>query len=88
MGIGCLNGPKVPKSKLRLPRVTMELDKSVNQSLQGGLEKIYYTSSFITTIIHSFNVISILTNILEIKKISLGFSIIKSIINVDFSSTR
>ena len=45
MGIGCLNGPKVPKSKLRLPRVTMRLDKSLNQNPQGGLEKIDYTSS-------------------------------------------
>ena len=34
-----------PKSKLGLPRVTMELDKSLNQSPQGGLEKISYTSS-------------------------------------------
>ena len=42
---------------------------------------------FITIIIHSFNVISISTNILETKKISFGFSRIKSIINVDFSST-
>ena len=38
----CLNGSK---SKLGLPRVTMELDKSLNQSSQGGLEKIGYTSS-------------------------------------------
>ena len=42
MGLGCLNGPK---SKLGLPRVTMELDKSLNHSPQGGLEKIGYTSS-------------------------------------------
>ena len=44
-----LSGPKVfrtvPKSKLGLPRVTMGLDKSLNQSLQGGLEKISYISS-------------------------------------------
>ena len=49
MGLGCLSGPKVvpngPKSKLGLPRVTMELDKSINQSPQGSLEKIGYTSS-------------------------------------------
>ena len=42
MGLGFLNGPK---SKLRLPRVTMGLDKSLNQGLQGGLENIGYTSS-------------------------------------------
>ena len=42
MGLGCLSGPK---SKLGLPRVTMELDKSINQSSQGGFEKISYTSS-------------------------------------------
>ena len=42
MGIGCLSGPK---SKLGLPRVIMELDKSLNQSPQGGLEKIDYMSS-------------------------------------------
>ena len=42
MGLGCLNEPK---SKLGLPRVTMELDKSLNHSPQGGLEKIDYTSS-------------------------------------------
>ena len=41
MGQVYLNGPK---SKLGLPRVTMELDKSLNQSPQGGLEKIGYTS--------------------------------------------
>ena len=34
-----------PKFKLGLPRVTMELDKSLNQSPQGGSEKIGYTSS-------------------------------------------
>ena len=45
MGLGCLSGPMVPKSKLGLPRVTMGLDKSLNQSSQGGLEKIGYTSS-------------------------------------------
>ena len=37
-----LNGPR---SKLGLPKVTMELDKSLNQSPQGGLEKISYMSS-------------------------------------------
>ena len=42
MGLGCLSGPK---SKLGLPTATMELDKSLNQSPQGGLEKIGYTSS-------------------------------------------
>ena len=42
MGLGRLSEPK---SKLGLPRVTMELDKSVNQSFQGGLEKIIYMSS-------------------------------------------
>ena len=33
------------KSKLRLPRVTTGLDRSLNQSPQGGLENIDYTSS-------------------------------------------
>ena len=42
MGLGCLSEPK---SKLGLPRVTMELNKSLNQSPQSGLEKIGYTSS-------------------------------------------
>ena len=42
MNLGCLSGPK---SKLGLPRVTMGLDKSLNQCPQGGLEKIGYTSS-------------------------------------------
>ena len=42
MSLGCLSEPK---SKLELLRVTMELDKSLNQSPQGGLEKISYTSS-------------------------------------------
>ena len=42
MGQVYLNGPR---SKLGLPKVTMELDKSLNQSPQGGLEKIGYTSS-------------------------------------------
>ena len=37
-----LNGPN---SKLGLPRVIVKLDKSLNQSSQGGLEKIGYTSS-------------------------------------------
>ena len=41
MGLRCLSEPK---SKLGLPRVTMELDKSLNQSPQGGSEKIGYTS--------------------------------------------
>ena len=40
-----LRGLSGPKSKLGLPSVTMELDKSLNQSFQGGLEKIGYTSS-------------------------------------------
>ena len=56
MDLECLSGPKVihngPKEvpngpsipKLRLPKVTMELDKSLNQSPQGGLEKIGYMS--------------------------------------------
>ena len=34
-----------PKSKLGLPSVIMKLDKSFNQSPEGGLEKIGYTSS-------------------------------------------
>ena len=42
MGLGCLSEPK---SKLGLPRVTTELDKSLNQSPHGGLKKIGYTSS-------------------------------------------
>ena len=33
------------ESKLGLPRVTMESDKSLNHSTQGGLENIDYTSS-------------------------------------------
>ena len=37
--------PRAPKSKLGLPRVTIELDKSLNQIFQGGLENIGYTSS-------------------------------------------
>ena len=48
MGQVYLNGPRSlsgPKSKLGLPSVTMELDKSFNQSPQGGLEKISYMSS-------------------------------------------
>ena len=50
MGLGCLSGPEVVPNglsvfKLELPRVIMELDKSLNQSPQGGLEKIDYTSS-------------------------------------------
>ena len=42
MNLGCLSEPK---SKLVLLRVTMGLDKSLNQSPKGGLEKIGYTSS-------------------------------------------
>ena len=34
-----------PKSQLRLPRITMGSDESLNQSLQGSLEKISYISS-------------------------------------------
>ena len=34
-----------PKSKLRLPRVTMGLNEPLNQSSRGGLEKIDYASS-------------------------------------------
>ena len=45
MGLKCLSAPVVPKSRLGLPRVIMELDKSLNQSPQSGLEKIGYTSS-------------------------------------------
>ena len=41
MGLGHLSESK---SKLGLPRVTMELDKSLNQSFHGDLEKIGYTS--------------------------------------------
>ena len=43
MGQVYLNGSRVPK--LGLLRVTMELNKSINQSSQGGLGKIGYTSS-------------------------------------------
>ena len=39
------NGSKVPKFKLGLPRVTMGLNESLNQSSQGGLENIGYASS-------------------------------------------
>ena len=42
MGLRCLSEPK---SKLGLPRITMGLGKSLNQSPQGVLEKIGYTSS-------------------------------------------
>ena len=42
MGLKCLSEHK---SKLGLPRVTTGLDKSLNQSPQGGLEKIGYMSS-------------------------------------------
>ena len=38
----CLSGPK---AKLGLPRATMGLDKSLNQSPQGDLKNIGYTSS-------------------------------------------
>ena len=41
MGLGCLNGLK---SKLGPPRDIIELDKSLNHSPQGGLEKIGYAS--------------------------------------------
>ena len=41
MGLVCLNWPK---SKLVLLIVTMKLDKSLNQSFHGDLEKIGYTS--------------------------------------------
>ena len=43
MGLGCLSGPK---SKLRLPRVTTGLDKSLNQSLQGGSKNVSSMSSY------------------------------------------
>ena len=42
MNLGCLSEPK---SKLGLPKVTMGLEKSLNQSSQGGLKKIGYTSN-------------------------------------------
>ena len=42
MGLGCLSGPK---AKLGLPRAIMGSDKSLNQSLQGGLKKKGYTSN-------------------------------------------
>ena len=55
MGLGCLNGFRVPKwakvylneprSKLGMSKVTMELDKSFNQSPQGCLENIGYASN-------------------------------------------
>ena len=45
-----LNGPKVMpnghKSKLGLRRVTMGLDKSLNQSLRGGSKKVGTVSSY------------------------------------------
>ena len=44
MGLS-LSGPKVSKSKIGLPSVTIELDKSLNQSPHGDLEKRGYTSS-------------------------------------------
>ena len=43
MGLGCLSEPK---SKLGLPRVTTGLDKSLNQSLQGGSRKVSSVSSY------------------------------------------
>ena len=42
MNIGYLSEPKY---KLGLPRVKMEFNKPLNQSPQGDLEKIDYTSS-------------------------------------------
>ena len=49
MGQVYLNGPnmegKKPKSQLKLPRITMGSDESLNQNLQGDLEKISYMSS-------------------------------------------
>ena len=45
MGLRCLSGSMVPKPKLGLPRVTMGLDKSLNQSLKCDLEKISYMNS-------------------------------------------
>ena len=42
MVLRCLSEPK---SKLGLPRVTIGLNKSFNQSSHGDLEKIGYTSS-------------------------------------------
>ena len=36
---------KKPRSELRLSKVAMRLDESLNQSLQGGLKKISYMSS-------------------------------------------
>ena len=44
MGLS-LSGPKVSKSKIGLPSVTIELDKSLNQSPHSDLEKRGYTSS-------------------------------------------
>ena len=43
MGLGCLSGPK---SKLGLSRVTMGLDKSLNQSLRGDSKKVSSMSSY------------------------------------------
>ena len=49
MGQVYLNGPnkegKKPKSQLKLPRIPMWSNESLNQSLQGDLEKISYMSS-------------------------------------------
>ena len=36
---------KKPRSELRLSKVAMRLDESLNQSLQGDLKKISYMSS-------------------------------------------
>ena len=43
MDLGCLNGLK---SKLGLSRVTTGLNKSLNQSLQGGSRKVSNVSSY------------------------------------------
>ena len=45
MGLEYLKYLSEPKSKLKLPRVTTGLDKSLNQSSQGGLENIDYMSN-------------------------------------------
>ena len=43
--MGLTRKEKKLKSKLRLPRITMGSDESLNQSLKGGLEKISYMNS-------------------------------------------
>ena len=43
--MGLTRKEKKPKSKLRLPRITMGSDEFLNQSLKGGLEKISYMNS-------------------------------------------